>query len=303
MGSDNAIELTYSNGCWIGYFFLMASACEVHIRTDNALQAEKLIRSAYHEGKRIETKLSRYLTNNIVAKINASGHMAIAVDDELQALLNYADTLFDLSNGMFDITSGVLRKIWSFEKENIKKNNFIEPSTQQLYSHLEKVGWDKVHWQPPYIQLKQGMEIDLGGLGKEYAVDKVAEIISSNFDGQYLVNFGGDCRCVGSKQNPWVIAIEPSENDCHTELDSASLVRGSIATSGTTKRYIQVGSARYGHILNPQTGYPVENAPLSVTIIQETCIAAGAISTLAMLQGQKAEQYLQGQNLLYWCYR
>lgn len=303
MSSRSEISVVRKQDSWVGCFELMASRCEVHIRDDSCDLAGELFEKAYEEALRIERKLSRYIPGNIIASINSSELVAVEVDMEIQSLLNYSDSLFKISNGMFDITSGILRHIWPFEKDAREKGHFSEPSRTDVQMVLNKVGWQKVYWSSPYIRLKRGMEIDLGGLGKEYAVDKVYQLIETLFEGDFMVNFGGDCRCRGTKSTPWVVAIEQSDADVGVNPDVITLVAGGVATSGNTKRFIQLGNKRYGHILNPVSGYPVESAPLSVTVVQENCIAAGALSTLAMLQGAGAEQYLKDQNLLFWCYR
>jgi FAD:protein FMN transferase len=148
------------------------------------------------------------------------------------------------------------------------------------------------------------MEIDLGGIGKEYAVDRALHLLKQQTDLPILINFGGDLAVSGAQKNlkPWQVGIEtPDQNaQAHHILEISA---GALATSGDAKRFLLHQGKRYGHILNPKTGYPVENAPRSISVAGSTCVQAGTLSTLALLQGENAESFLQEQNAIYWCLR
>jgi len=148
------------------------------------------------------------------------------------------------------------------------------------------------------------MQIDLGGIGKEYAVDRIAGLLRNQYKPGILINLGGDIAITGMRQDrqQWYIGIEdPDRNQKVSSL--LKMRRGAIATSGDSKRYILHRGKRYGHILNPKTGWPVEDSPRSVTVGANTCTDAGIIATLAMLQGQNAEEFLQQQGLRFYCHR
>jgi thiamine biosynthesis lipoprotein len=119
-----------------------------------------------------------------------------------------------------------------------------------------------------------------------------------------MVNFGGDCTASGphADGSAWMTGIE----NPHRPGDASAVIQlkaGALATSGDVFKFIQQGGKRYGHILNPRTGWPNPNSPLSVTIAAPTCTEAGILSTLAMLQGKDAEKFLDQQGFKYWCYR
>jgi thiamine biosynthesis lipoprotein len=148
------------------------------------------------------------------------------------------------------------------------------------------------------------MQIDLGGIGKEYAVDRIVGLLRDQYEPAILVNLGGDIAITAERANkdPWHIGIEdPNRN----QQASASLKigRGAIATSGDARRCILHRGKRYGHIINPKTGWPTAGSPRSVTVIAGTCTDAGIIATLAMLQGKYAEEFLQQQGLKFYCHR
>lgn len=278
-------------------FAAMASPCEVLLATDDAARAEALGRIAADEALRIEHKFSRYRDDSVVAKINASGGRPLVLDAETARLIDYARQCHALSDGRFDITSGVLRRLWKFDGRDRL------PAPAEVAALLPRVGFQRLHWQSPQLTLPAGMEIDLGGLGKEYAVDRVYDLLAAQFDGALLVNFGGDLRASRApRAGPWRVGVERpgAQGDARLLLE---LGAGALATSGTTHRYFEVDGVRYGHILDPRSGYPVKGAPLSVTVAAATCTEAGTCSTLAMLQGADAEAFLEAEGLQYWCLR
>ncbi len=147
------------------FFRAMATPCEIRVECGDRTIAERAARAALAEARRIEAKFSRYLDGSVVGRINArSGHPA-EVDAETAHLLNFAQHLFQISGGLFDVTSGVLRRIWRFDGSD------RIPADEQVNTLLPLVGWQKAIWNPPVLQIPAGAEIDFGGLGKEYAVD------------------------------------------------------------------------------------------------------------------------------------
>lgn len=281
----------------------MASPCELLIETDDNKLAEHIGQLAQSEALRIEHKFSRYRDDNIIYQINHSAGQTIEVDKETAGLLDYAVFCYELSDGMFDITSGVLGQAWHFD------GRAAIPDEIEIKHLLTYVGWDKLIWKKPQLTLKQGMQIDLGGIGKEYAVDRVAGLLRQKTDSSILINFGGDLTCTGAKKDGsgWRVGIErPEYNNDQDEQSASKLIEisaGSLATSGDARRHIIKNGRRYGHILNPKTGWPVEGAPCSVTVAAGTCTEAGIMATLAMLHGQDAEKFLSEQEVTHWIQR
>ncbi|MBE9516511.1 MAG: FAD:protein FMN transferase [Proteobacteria bacterium] len=286
---------------FIGHFKAMASPCELLIETRDPALAQACLQIAESEACRIEHKFSRYRDDNIIYQINHSNGKAVQVDDETAALLNYADQCYQISEGLFDITSGVLGKLWRFDGSN------KIPSQEQINSLLPQIGWQKVHWQMPNITLPKGMEIDLGGIGKEYAVDRVTLLLRQETDVSILVNFGGDLAITHPRSKlaqGWRIGVadprECMEQDADKALHYYLLQQGAMTTSGDAYRFIEHEGRRYGHILNPMTGWPAANAPKSVTVLAGTCLEAGILSTLAILKGDKASPFLESNNAEFW---
>jgi thiamine biosynthesis lipoprotein len=265
------------------------------MEVDDEASARELLHTAAEEAWRIEHKLSRYRNDNIIHRINASRGDTVEVDDELTNLFDYAQLCWELSDGMFDITSGVLRRVWRFDGGN------GIPDPTAIEALLPLIGWQRVDWSPPYITLPEGMEIDLGGIGKEYAVDRVLLQLRQMTETGLLVNFGGDIVTNGRSggEGAWSIGIE-DPGRIETAMSVLQLRRGALATSGDARRYLIRDGKRYGHVLSPKTGWPVDHAPRSVTVAANTCTEAGVLATLALLQGGGAEGFLKRQSVKYW---
>jgi thiamine biosynthesis lipoprotein len=278
-------------------FAAMAGPCEVLLETADDALARRLGELAAAEALRIEGKFSRYRDDSVVSRLNASGGTPMVVDEETARLLDYAQQCHALSAGRFDITSGVLRRLWKFDGHDRL------PTPAEVAAVLPQVGFQRLTWRRPQLTLPAGMEIDFGGLGKEYAVDRVFTLLRERFDGALLVNFGGDLRASPAPAaGPWRVGVERPGLAREARL-LLEVEQGALATSGTTHRFFIVDGVRYGHILDPRTGFPVEQAPLSVTVAAATCSEAGTFSTFAMLHGAGAERFLEAEGLKYWCLR
>lgn len=287
-------ELTNKGTHWLGTFYSMASQCEVLIDTPDKNLAQASLLTAQKEATRIEQKYSRYKKNNIVDKINNANGKQITLDEETARLLDYAQHCFDLSDGLFDITSGVLREAWKFDgSDNI-------PSKKQVTKIMPRVGWQKIERSNGALKMQSGMQLDFGGIGKEYAVDRAAALIAQQFTNHVLVNFGGDITAAGPRKNgePWEIGLQNPERN-NEVVATVKLSKGAVATSGDLNRFLIKNGIRYTHILNPKTGWPIEHAPRQVTVLANTCIDAGMLSTFAILQGAQAEEFLQAQEIDY----
>ena len=282
---------------WLGLFEAMASPCEVHVADASRAIAERVLAAVAAEALRIERKWSRYRTDNVVHEINTAEGRAVAVDSETARLLDYAASLYELSDGRFDITSGVLREAWRFDGSD------RVPSRAAVDALRAKVGWRRVRWRRPEIALEPGMQIDFGGIGKEYAVDRAAALAAPLWD-RCLLNFGGDLLATGpsSSARPWRVGIEALA-DPGRAAKEIELGRGALATSGDARRFLMKDGKRLGHILDPRTGWPVEGAPRSVTVAASTCTEAGMLATFALLHGASAEAFLEAQGVRYWCLR
>lgn len=290
-------SLTRKNDYYAGSFMAMASPCDILMDTDDEALAGRLLDLAQTEARRIEHKFSRYRDDNIIHDINNSRGKQTLLDEETANLIDYAQQCYELSNGKFDITSGVLRQVWKFDGSDRL------PTKKQVNEILQCVGWEKVTWEKPNLSMPQSMEIDLGGIGKEYAVDKTALILTQASKISLLINFGGDLYTTGRRSNGqcWHVGVDDPNATGQQNIGNIELETGAIATSGDARRFLLKDGIRYSHILNPKTGWPVPNAPHSVTVIANTCLEAGMLATFAMLEGANADTFLKQQNVPYQC--
>jgi len=286
-------------------FNAMASPCEVLIQTQDKRLAMQVAQCVSREVWRIEDKYSRYDARSTCSQINSSAGEKMAIDEETFLLLNFAEQCYQLSDGLFDISSGVLRKVWTFDSASGECKDF--PNTSEVSQLLRSVGWSRVVYDQKSITLPQQMELDFGGIGKEYAVDRAILLAKQLTDKPMLINLGGDLAVTGPRLNnqPWQVAIEPPDSD---ELGQpqdmiVALKQGALATSGDARRYLIKEGVRYGHVLNAKTGWPIINAPRSITTVAPQCIQAGILATLALLQGEQAEQFLTEQDITFWARR
>jgi thiamine biosynthesis lipoprotein len=289
------MELIRTADTYVGRFTAMAGPCEVLVDTDDREDARAAARIAETEAQRVERAFSRYRTDNIVHRINGAGGRPVEVDEETAQLIDYAAACHEMSDGMFDITSGVLRRVWRFDGGD------RVPSEAAVSEVLAQVGWNRVTWKDRTLTMPAGMEIDLGGVGKEYAVDRAATLVAAAIGAPFLVNFGGDLFASGPRRGgrAWGVGLDDPERTGQGALYRIDLPRGGLATSGDARRFVMHQGLRLGHILNPKTGWPIEGAPRSVTVVAATCVEAGTLSTLACLKGPGARAFLEEQGVQF----
>ena len=275
-------------------FAAMASRCEVVVAADSQRQAEDFARPAIDEVARIERKYSRYRADSIVSRLNAAaGAGPLECDNETRALFDYADSLYQASDGLFDITSGVLRRAWDFRAGRV-------PAPAELLALRALIGWLDVERDGAFVRLpRPGMEIDLGGFGKEYAADRAAEALAAHGARHGYVNLAGDMRVIGPKPDgrPWQIGIQhPRERE--RLAATIPVERGGLATSGDYERYFERDGQRYCHVLDPRSGQPVTHWR-TVSVVAPMAVVAGNCTTIAMLKQADGLDFLRQTGLSF----
>jgi len=270
-------------------FVALGSACRLHLYSANESAAEVIADAVMQEVFRINAKYSRYCESSLLSKINlAAKHgFFIDVDEETAGLLDYAFACHKKSDGLFDITSGILRNVWNFSESRL-------PEQVEINKLLPFIGLEKVIWTPPRLDFSvANMELDFGGIGKEYAADRAAFICKSLGVEHGLIDFGGDIAVIGShpNQEPWQIGISHPRNP-NTSIATIELTHSALATSGDYERFIEISGKRYCHLLNPKTGWSA-NGLSSVSVVAEECLVAGSIATIGWItKAEKAEMFL-----------
>ncbi len=268
----------------------MGGPCQIQIDSHSEDQILAAAQAAEAEVRRLDAKYSNYRSDSFTQQINDSagrGH-AIDIDEETSALLNYADTLWQQSEGLFDLTAGVLNQAWDFKSNALPQNKVLDEL-------LPLVGWHQLKLTDTSLELPSvGMYLDFGGLVKEYASDRAAQRLIEHGCSHSLVELAGDICVCGPQEDgiEWPIGIRHPTSPSQALAD-IQLAAGALASSGDYERGMTIDGKRYGHILHPKTGWPVEGLA-SVSIVAEQCLVAGSLATVALLKPeQEAMDWLQ----------
>lgn len=277
-------------------FTAMGTACAVHVYATSVEVGSHAARMCEEEVRRIESRYSRYRDDSTLSRINhaAAWGGEIEVDEETSGILDYAWAMHDASEGLFDISSGVLRRAWDFRSGRIPSNDAIE-------AVLPLVGLPKIVRKGRLLRFTvPGMELDLGGVAKEYAADRAVRVARGLGIEHGLVDLGGDIAIIGPHPDgsAWRVAIQhPGQRD---QIIGEVSLRGALATSGDYERCITHEGRRYSHILDPRTGRPVSGVS-TVSVIADECLVAGSLSTLAMLRGAEGPAWLAHIGVAHLC--
>lgn len=264
-------------------FFAMGTQCEVIFSNADEKAGKAFTREATNWVHEFEAKYSRYKSDSLISRINgAAGRDWVALDPDAERMFALADQVYVLTRGLVDPTALPLMRIWNYQAAKP-----TVPSKEAIQVALSRVGWTRVRRNEGRIYLPEtGMGLDLGGFGKEYAVDCVAELARKYEISDVLVDFGHDVRVSGRAPDGanWTIGIEDPQRP-GTVRSRLVVEKGGVATSGDYLRYFESDGLRYGHIIDPRTGYPVSNDCLSVTVVANSCLEAGLLATTAFVLG------------------
>ncbi len=276
-------------------FRAMGTPCALRLYAENVAVAASAFQVAATEINRLEEKYSRYKKGNYLYRINEAAKQgsSTSIDEEFASILSFADACYQQSDGLFDITSGILRKAWDFSATATPKPELID----QI---MAGVGWNLVEIDGLEIRfLRAGMELDLGGIVKEYAVDKAAALCKDQHIQHGIVDMGGDMHIIGPHPDgkPWHVKIRHPESN-ERGLASIAITQGAIASSGDYERCVEIDNKRYSHILSPITGWPVRGVT-AVSTVAAQCVIAGSACTIAMLKASKGVSWLNELGIDY----
>jgi thiamine biosynthesis lipoprotein len=276
-------------------FRAMGSPCELQLWGASREVLMPHAEACRREVLRLEHKFSRYRDDSLAMRINRSAgdSRGVEVDAETAGLLDFAETAWHESEGRFDPTSGVLRRVWRFDTGRL-------PDPVELEALRELVGWSRLRWSNPRLILPEaGMELDFGGFVKEYAADRVAELCRSRGLASGMIDLGGDLAVVGPHPDggPWRVGIRHPRKPGRA-LARIALFEGGLATSGDYERCMIVDGERYSHLLDPRTGQSFRGGPACVSVVAPHCLIAGVTSTITMLHAEEdTDEFLAGLGL------
>ncbi|HMJ88638.1 MAG TPA: FAD:protein FMN transferase [Candidatus Acidoferrum sp.] len=271
------------NGLSILTFHAMGTVCRVSLVEPTRDAANAFLDQLLNWVADFEAKYSRFIESSLVCRINAAaGKHRVELDEEAERLFSLAGEMSFFSRGAFDPTALPLIRLW-----NWKANPPVVPSDEAIQAARELVGWNKVERSPGRIFLpRSGMCVDLGGIGKEYAVDMAIAMAAQHGLAHVLVDFGQDVRAMGCPPGrpAWHVGLEDPKAP-GSSWGSVAVTNQAVATSGDYLRHFVHEGKRYGHIIDPRTGYPVSNGCLTVSVIAPSCTIAGILTTTAFILG------------------
>jgi len=257
--------------------FIMGTIVEITCPDKQAIDI------AFNEIKRAEKLLSKYIPDSEVSKLNASGKLKVGPD--LLYVLKRAQEFYLVSNGAFDVTVGPLVDVW---KKAIKNNKL--PPEEEIREAKQLVGFDKVlidENESTVAFLEEGVKIDIGAIGKGYAVDCAIKKVRDFGVKSCIISVAGDIYCLGDKNGePWQVGIQHPRNKKEL-LDILNLKDQAVSTSGDYQQMFIVGDKRYSHIIDPHTGYPAESKVISATVLAQDCLTADALATTIFVLGKE----------------
>lgn len=266
-------------------FSAMGTMCEVQYATDDGQASAAFAKAVLSWVQGFEARYSRFRPNSLISRINAAaGRAWVQVDQEMEDMFLVCDNLHTLTRGVLDPTALPLISLW-----NWRAPAAALPTPARIDAARRLTGWQKVQRAPGRVFLPEpGMALDFGGFGKEYAVDLVACIAANHGIPAVLVDFGHDIFASGQPPGrpAWHIGLEDPRNPGHTAGSMAITNRG-VASSGDYVRRFVFEGKRYGHIIDPRTGWPVDNGCAQATVVAASCLQAGGLSTAAFVLGMK----------------
>jgi len=278
-------------------FSTMGCPAELAVYCDSAPAAAHALALAQGEAQRLDLKYSHYRSDSELVRLQASAAApgGATVDEETAALLNFAACLYQQSGGCFDITSGRLGELWG--------HSTLLPTPEALDAALRHTGWDEVGWDGRRLVLPKGMKLDLGGIVKEYAADRITLLLRQAGFTSGFINLGGDLGLLGPHPDgrPWRVGIRHPRAGGSTAgaMAMIEMASGGLASSGDYERFRLFDGKRYSHLIDARTGWPVEGLA-SVSVQAISCLLAGALCTLAMLLGRRPGLGLLAESGLPW---
>jgi len=225
------------------------------------------VHEAEEEVYRLEALLSKTDEESLISQLDEEGEEGVSVGEEICALLEASEEYAAVTGGTFDMTVAPVVQAWGFTTDS-----YQVPSQQELDRLLERVGRGRLTIDGEMVALKEGTEVDLGGIAKGYASDRIAEIFLENDVPRGLARLGGNVLAWGEKENGsgWKVGIQdPKHPETEVLVGIVEMKNGYAVTSGGYQRFFEEGGKTYHHIIDPATGYPADNGLTSVTIVAD----------------------------------
>ena len=252
-------------------------------------EAEAAMTEAYDYMDHMEQLLSTNLEGSDVYRINqAAGHEAVKVDPATLTIIKQGLETAEVSGGRFDISIGAVSNLWKIGDVDARK-----PSDQEIQAALPKIDYHKITLDETAQTVRleeEGMALELGGISKGYIADGIRNIFAKHGVNTAIINLGGNVIVMGtspSSPEGWNVGVQDPDEVRGQVVGTKRVIDGTVVTSGSYERYVEVDGVRYHHILDPKTGYPVDNDLSGATIFTKVSLKADALSTTLFLLGTK----------------
>ena len=266
----------------------MGTLFTIYLYARDEEHAEASCEVAFEEIERLDETLSNYRPSSELSRINRlAAHQAVTTDPEVFALLEAAFDLSRCSNGAFDITVGSLMRAWGFFRGEGRY-----PKNEELQLARENVGFDKVHLDRATRTVRfaaPGMELDLGAIGKGYAVDRAVMTLREAGIDAALVDAGSStlyAMDAPPDKDGWRLRV-PEPRDRSRTVSTVMLRNESLSTSGSYEKFFQIGNQKYCHVMDPREGTPVQGV-LQTTLIASDSTTTDALSNAMFVMGAPA---------------
>ncbi len=269
-----------------GNEFLLGTSCMITLQEwDEKSDPDSILADAFALIDTIERSMSVNLDGSNLSRINQNPAAGIQAEEEVLTVLESALKIAKLSEGRFDPSVGALVSLWG-----IGSDHAAVPSASELQDVLTGVGYKNIRIEGSSVYLdKKGTQIDLGGIAKGYAADRVRSLLLARGVKRAIINLGGNVLIMGEKSSgdPWKIGIQDPREVRGEYLGILSTEEKAIVTSGIYERFFMEDGVRYHHILDSSTGYPVDNGLISTTIVHKDSLMADGLSTALFSLGIK----------------
>lgn len=264
-------------------FPALGTTNDVQFRAPGEREAGAFLEDMFVWLAAFEARYSRFIPDSLISRINdAAGLHAVDVDGADEELFGLCDYHHARTRGAFDPTLGPLVLLWSGDRLSTRP-----PTPEEIATARALVGWRKVVRDNATIFLPQrGMSLDLGGIGKEWAVDQVCHLAARHDIHRYAVSFGRDIRVAGEppEGGRWRLGLE-HPGDPERCWDGVLLRDSALCCSGDYRRFVDLAGRRLGHILDPRSGEPANSGCHAAWVIAPTCTDAGMLCTTALIVG------------------
>ncbi len=266
-------------------FKALGTVCEVQFRAASVETAKEFRKSALGWLREFEERWSRFKPTSLLCRINSeAGRSAVEIPESDEEILNLCEYTFQISKGLSDPTSLPLTSLW----DRAGKVDEM-PSSDEIEEAKNLISWPAVEWGDGRVFLpEKGMALEIGGFGKEYAVDRLIGFAKRLGIADCLVDLGRDVAAIGQPPNGpvWVIGIEDAQEEDAAAFRLAVSGKG-LATSGNGRRFRMIKGEKFGHIIDPRTGWPARNDLLTASCLADDCLTAGLLSTNACIVGKE----------------